>query len=122
MTSSRRAHRAPAHAFVHLGDRLLAIGRVQTGVMTPTQAARSLGVSAEEIREWQKVYAGDRNFSLAEYRVRAMGEKGQLTLRARRLAGLVAKAEKDLRDLHLELIRAVGSPSVARRAARRASK
>lgn len=121
-TSSSKAHRAPAPAFVHLGDRLLAIGRVQAGVMTASQAARSLGVSSEEIREWQRVYAGDRTVSLAEFRSPATGEKARLTRRARILAALVGEAEKALRDLHLELIRVTGSPSVAARAARRPSK
>jgi hypothetical protein len=120
--SSSGARSSQAEVFVHLGDRLLAIERVKAGVMTAAQAARALAVTADQIWEWQRIYAADRTVMLSEFRSRARAKNGGLMQRARALATLVADAERLLRELHVELIREVGLPIAVARFSRRASK
>lgn len=97
--NSERTH------FVHLGDRLLAIGRIREGMLTVGEAARGLGVSVEEVAAWQQVHAFERMVSLDEMRAGGSPEAHRLSRRAERLAGLVADAERELRELHRELLR-----------------
>jgi hypothetical protein len=92
---------------VHLGDRLLAIGRIRSGLVTPGEAARSLGVTLEEVEYWIEAHAADRLVSLDEFRTQDSPEMLRLGRRAQHLALLVAEAERRLRDLHREYIRSV---------------
>jgi hypothetical protein len=91
-------------AFVHLGDRLLAIGRIRAGTLTVGEAARDLGVGVDEVVGWQQVHALERVVSLEELRGGGCAEVQRLSRRAQRLAGLVADAERELRRLHQELL------------------
>jgi hypothetical protein len=92
--------------FVHLGDRLLAIGRIRGGMLTVEQAAAQLGVPASEVIGWQQLHAFERTVTIAELRGSRTPQMERLGRRAQRLADLVASAERELRDLHRELIRA----------------
>jgi hypothetical protein len=91
--------------FVHLGDRLLAIGRIRCGMLSVDEAARELGVHSDEVICWQQVHAFERMVSLEELRQRGSPEAQRLGKRAERLAELIARAERQLRELHQELIR-----------------
>jgi hypothetical protein len=93
--------------FVHLGDRLLAVGRIREGMLTAEEAARELGVAVEEVIGWQQVHAFERMVSLEELRGPGSPEAQRLSKRAQRLADLVADAERELRGLHQELLRGV---------------
>jgi hypothetical protein len=93
--------------FVHLGDRLLAIGRIREGMLTAEDAARELGVGVEEVIGWQQVHAFERTVALDELRGAGSPEAQRLSKRAQRLADLVADAERELRELHQELLRGV---------------
>jgi len=94
-------------AFVHLGDRLLAIGRIREGMLTAAEAARELGVDVDEVIGWQQVHAFERMVSLDEMRGAGSPEVQRLSKRAERLADLVADAERELRELHQELLHGV---------------
>jgi acetyl esterase/lipase len=94
-------------AFVHLGDRLLAIGRIRDGMLTAAEAARELGVDVDEVIGWQQVHAFERMVSLDEMRRAGSPEAQRLSKRAERLADLVADAERELRELHQELLQGV---------------
>jgi hypothetical protein len=94
-------------SFVHLGDRLLAIGRIREGMLTVEEAARELGVAVEEVIGWQQVHAFERTVSLDELRRGGSPEAQRLSKRAQRLADLVADAERELRELHQELLHGV---------------
>ena len=87
---------------MHLGERLLAIGRIRAGALDPREAAEELGVPVEEIRRWLEAHAGERTVTFEELRVNASPEMLKLSRRAQRLAGLVAHAERLLRELHQE--------------------
>jgi phosphoglycolate phosphatase-like HAD superfamily hydrolase len=91
--------------FVHLGDRLLAIGRVRSGMLTVEEAAAELGVHPQDVIEWQQVHAFERMVTLEELRTIRSPLVDRLGRRAQQLAELVADAEKELRGLHQELIR-----------------
>ena len=93
--------------FVHLGDRLLALGRIREGVLTVDEAARELGVTADEVIGWQQVHAFERMVSIDELRGSGSPQVRRLSKRAQRLADLVADAERELRELHHELLRGV---------------
>jgi hypothetical protein len=92
---------------VHLGDRLLAIGRIREGMLTVADAARELGVTLDEVIGWQQVHAFERMVSLDELRRGGSPEAMRLSKRAQRLADLVADAERELRELHQELVHGV---------------
>jgi hypothetical protein len=111
MTMASRPRTRPANHFVHLGDRLLVLRRMRAGMMTAAQAASSLGVTVDEIRHWQQAHAGDAPVSLEEFRARGCGEAWQLRLRAKRLAALIAEAERTLRELNHELLERLQDPS-----------
>ena len=93
--------KAPARRFVHLGDRLLAIGRIRSGAVTLERAAEELGVEASDVLHWIGVHGAERNVTFEELRS-ASPETERLARRVERLAGLVADAERLLRDLHQE--------------------
>jgi hypothetical protein len=95
--------KAPVRRFVHLGDRLLAIGRVQSGTLCVEDAARELNVPVEEILHWLAVHGSERTVTFGELRQRGSPEVQKLSRRAARLADLVAQAERLLRELHNEL-------------------
>jgi hypothetical protein len=98
----------PSAPYVHLGERLLAVGRIREGLSTAAQAAVDLGVRADEVRQWQVLYASDRTRSLKEFRQPGTPENWSLEMRARRLAALIADAERDLRVLNRELFASLG--------------
>jgi hypothetical protein len=93
--------------YVHLGDRLLAIGRIREGMLTVEEAARELGVGIDEVIGWQQVHAFERMVSFEELRSGGSAEARRLSKRAQRLADLVADAERELRELHQELLHGV---------------
>ena len=95
--------------FVHLGDRLLAIGRIRSGLATVEKVADEFGIEPEEVIAWIEVHAGERIVSLEELRARASPEMRLLARRAQRLAELVAQSERDIRDLHQEYILALAA-------------
>jgi hypothetical protein len=92
---------------VHLGDRLLAIGRIRKGMLTVEQAARELGVGVDEVVAWLQLHAFERMVTLDELRGAGSPEVQRLSKRAQRLADLVADAERELRGLHQELLQGV---------------
>jgi hypothetical protein len=91
--------------FVHLGERLLAIEKIRRGTLSVDDAAEGIGVTREEIAQWQRQHAGERHVTFDE--LRSAGERQALRLerRVRMLARLVADSEKQLRDLHQQLLR-----------------
>lgn len=93
---------APSRRFVHLGDRLLAIGRIRAGELGIDEAAESLGVERADIVHWMDVHGTERTVTFDELREKPSPEMVKLTRRAQRLADMVAQAERLLRDLHQE--------------------
>lgn len=91
--------------FVHLGDRLLAIGRIRSGTLTVEEAAAEIGVAAEDVIAWQRQHAFERLVSVEEIRSPRSAQVQRLARRAERLAGLVTDTERELRELHQELLR-----------------
>lgn len=108
-TSHRRKEGAPRARYVHLGDRLLAIGRIRCGIATVEEAARDLGVTREEILDWVAAHGSERLVTLTELRSQGSPEMLRLARRAQRLAGLVADAERHLRVLNQELVRGIAA-------------
>ncbi|QJR11018.1 hypothetical protein DSM104443_02089 [Usitatibacter rugosus] len=100
-----------APRFVHLGDRLLALERLRAGLATLTQTAESLGVSTAELRKWQFEHSRERFVNLADLRPGQGPLLQRLRARARRLAGLIAASERELRALQQELHGSVTTPS-----------
>jgi len=94
--------RAAARRFVHLGDRLLAIGRVRAGAVSLEDAAKECGVDVDEVLHWMRVHHAERNVTFEELRDQCSPETARLTRRVQRLVDLVADAERLLRDLHQE--------------------
>jgi hypothetical protein len=90
---------------VHLGDRLLAIGRVRSGVATVDEVAADNGVARDEVLDWITQHAGERTVTLTELRAQGSPQMLRLAQRAQRLAELVAEAERSLRRLNQELVR-----------------
>ena len=95
--------------FVHLGERLLAIGRIRSGLATVEKVADEYGVDPDDVLGWIDMHAGERVVSLEELRARASPEMRMLARRAQRLAELVAQSERDIRDLHQEYILALAA-------------
>jgi hypothetical protein len=102
----KRESRSRRPRFVHLGDRLLAIGRIRGGMQTVEEAAVELGVTPEEVIGWQQVHALERTVSFDELRGTRSPQMERLGRRAQHLAELVAEAEREIRSLHQEFIRA----------------
>jgi hypothetical protein len=102
MTQAAERKRVPARRFVHLGERLLAIGRIRAGAQSAREVAAELGVPLEEVLHWLHAHAGERTVTFEELRASASPEVQKLSRRAQRLAALVAHAERLLRELHQE--------------------
>jgi transposase len=95
---------AIARRHVHLGDRLLAIGRIRSGIQSVEEVARDLGVSAGDVERWLTLHADERIVTLAELRGRRRPAYARLERRARRLTRLVEEAEREVRRLERELL------------------
>ena len=105
MTTPRASGEAPRRTrFVHLGDRLLAIGRIRSGVASIDLIAQEYGVEREDVLGWIDAHAGDRFTTLDELRPFGSPEMRGLAQRARHLANLVAEADRLIRDLHQEYV------------------
>ena len=102
MTRAAEVSRAPTRRFVHLGDRLLAIGRIRAGALDVARAAEDLGVTADDVRHWLQVHVNERVVTFDELRETQPPELLRLARRVQRLADLVAQAERMVRDLHQE--------------------
>ena len=108
----QRPRKLPAAPrFVHLGDRLLALERMRAGLATMTQTAESLGVSVADLRKWQVELSRERSVNLADLRPGQGPLLQRLRARAKRLAGLVAASERELRVLQQEFHNSVTTPS-----------
>lgn len=90
--------------FVHLGERLATIERIRSGEITPAQAAEEHGVEREEVLRWMEMHGDDRVVTFDELRVSGDPRSARLAARARRLAQLLAIAERRVHELHLELV------------------
>ena len=101
MTSPTRQDGTRRTRFVHLGDRLLAIGRIRSGV-----------ASVELIAEELDVDPGDCVMSLDDVRDGATPELRDLARRARLLAELVAEADRSIRELHQEYVLMLATPGI----------
>ena len=105
MTTSRASGEPPRRTrFVHLGDRLLAIGRIRSGVASVDLIAQEYGVGTEDVLGWIDAHSGDRFTSLDELRPFGSPEMRGLAQRARHLANLVAEADRLIRELHQEYV------------------
>jgi len=105
MTTPRASGEAPRRTrFVHLGDRLLAIGRIRSGAASIDLIAQEYGVETEDVVGWIESHSGDRFTSLDELRPLGSPEMRGLAQRARHLAHLVAEADRLIRDLHQEYV------------------
>jgi hypothetical protein len=101
-------HEGPAAAnprghFVHLGDRLLAIGRIRSGAASVDAIAEEFDVEREEVERWLEAHAGERPTTLDELR-HGSDEMRGLHRKARCLMELVADADRRIRDLHQEYL------------------
>ena len=105
MMQLRRKEKPARVRHVHLGDRLLAVGRVRAGLATLDEVAAAFEVTREDVLDWVARHANERTVTLGELRAQGTPEMLRLARRAQRLAGLVADAERDLRALHQELVR-----------------
>jgi hypothetical protein len=102
-TERRRPRSARRH--VHLGARLLAIGRIRSGLASVDDVARELEVTRHDVLHWIEAHADERTVTFEELRPREAPGMRRLRLRAQRLASLIAETEKSLRDLHQEYLR-----------------
>jgi uncharacterized protein YigA (DUF484 family) len=110
--AKRREPKPPAaQRFVHLGDRLLAVERLRAGLATLTQTAEGLGVSTADLRKWQVELLREQSVSLADLRPGQGPILQRLRARAKRLAGLIAASERELRQLQQEFHGSVTTPS-----------
>jgi transposase len=106
MTTKRASRRRDKRSrFVHLGERLAAIEKIRRGTLTVDAAAESIGVTREEIARWQRQHAGERHLSFDELRSPGGRQALRLERRVRMLTRLVADSERQLRELHQELLR-----------------
>lgn len=104
MRKATERRNAEPGRFVHLGERLACIERIRAGETTRAEAAAALGVDEMQVLLWIEQHGADRLVTLDELRVPADPRTARLTERARRLAELLAIAERRVRELHLELI------------------
>jgi hypothetical protein len=72
-----------ARRHVHLGDRLLAIARIRSGIQSAEEVANDLGVSAGDVERWLTLHADERIVTLAELRGRRKPAYARLERRAR---------------------------------------
>jgi hypothetical protein len=105
----KRNHEAARTArtgrYVHLGERLAALGRIRRGARSIDATAAELGVTRGEILEWQRRHRDDRVLSFDEARS-GSPQAHRLRRRAAHLAKLVEQAERQIRQLHQELLHA----------------
>jgi DNA-directed RNA polymerase specialized sigma subunit len=112
MITSPREPEAPRRArFVHLGDRLLAIGRIRSGAASVAAIADEFDIEPEDVMKWIDALEGERMVSLEELRDGDSPEMRVLTRRARQLAQLVIEADRLIRDLHQEYVLMLASKS-----------
>ena len=90
--------------FVHLGERLACIERIRAGSITREEAAAELGVDEAQLLRWMEMHGNERLVTLEELRVPPDSPAARLAARARRLAALLAIAERRVRELHIELV------------------
>jgi len=90
--------------FVHLGDRLLAIGRIRSGAASIARIAEELEVEPEDVMNWMEVHASESVVTLDELRDGDSPEMRALACRARQLKQLVIEADRVIRDLHQEYV------------------
>ena len=93
----------PRARFVHLGDRLLAIGRLRAGSASVDMIAQEHDVDRGDVLSWLAAHSGDRVVGLDELRAPSAAAR-RLSLRVRRLSALIEDAERALRDLHQEYL------------------
>jgi hypothetical protein len=109
MKKMKRNHEAAGTArtarYVHLGERLAALGRIRRGAWSVDAAAAELGVTCGEILEWQRRHRDDRVLSFDEARS-GSPRAHRLRQRAAHLAKLVEQVERQIRELHQELLQA----------------
>ena len=112
MTSPTR-HAGPHRPrFVHLGDRLLAIGRIRSGAASVELIAEEFDVEPDEVATWLELYAGESVLSFEDVRDGDTPELRNLTRRARMLAELVAEADRCIRELHQEYVLMLATPRI----------
>jgi hypothetical protein len=97
---------------VHLGDRLLAIGRIRSGAASVDLIAEEFDVEPDEVMKWLQMHAGDCLMSVGDVRDGTSPEMRELTRRARLLAELVAEADRTMRELHQEYVLMLASPKL----------
>ena len=90
--------------FVHLGERLLSIERIRAGTITAAAAADELGVEEAQVLRWMELHGDECLVNLDDLRAPLDAPGARLAMRARRLAALLAAAERHLHELHLELL------------------
>jgi predicted RNase H-like nuclease (RuvC/YqgF family) len=100
---------ARAPRYVHLGERLAALARIRRGDWSIDDAVEQLGVTRVELAEWQERHRDDRVLSFEEARS-VSPEAHRLRRRAANLARLVEATEREIRELHQELLQSVQSP------------
>jgi hypothetical protein len=93
--------RTPRH--VNLGDRLAALARIRRGAWSIDEAAGELGVSPAKVVEWQRRHRDERLLSFEEARS-VSPQAHRLRTRAQHLARLVEQVERQIRELHQELL------------------
>jgi len=97
---------------VHLGDRLLAIGRIRSGVASIELVAEELDVEPGEVVNWLHLHGDDSVMSLDDVRDGDTPEMRSLTRRARLLAELVTEADRAIRELHQEYVLMLANPGI----------
>ncbi|HYC38193.1 MAG TPA: hypothetical protein VEC19_17330 [Usitatibacter sp.] len=102
-----------ARRFVHLGERLLAIGRVRSGLASLERVADDYGVEVDDVRSWLEIHRGECLVTFEQLGAGATPETRLLVARAQRLAELVAQSERRIRDLHQEYLLALAAPAAS---------
>ncbi len=92
---------------VHLGERLVTIQEIRGGRQSVEEAAVSLDVPPDEVRNWMQIHSEDRIYDLDEARVSP--EAKRLSRRAERLVELITAADLTIRVLTRML--AEGAPT-----------
>ena len=112
MTSPTRPEGSHRGRFVHLGDRLLAIGRIRSGAASVELIAEELDVDPGEVASWLQLHGDDSVMSLDDMRDGATPEMRSLKRRARLLAKLVEEADRSIRELHQEYVLMLATPRI----------
>jgi len=112
MTSPTRPAGTQRARFIHLGDRLLAIGRIRSGAASVELIAEELDVDPGEVMSWLQLHADDCVMSLDDVRDGDTPEVRTLTRKVRLLAELVAEADRSIRELHQEYVLMLATPGI----------